>query len=47
VGIKEVIYLEDKHHDDPIFVAARRLFDAAGVNFRQYQPAGKNIEIAI
>ena len=26
-GIKEVIYCEDKHHDDEIYVIARELFD--------------------
>lgn len=35
-GIKEVVYESDKYHDVPAFIAARRLFDAAGVTCRQY-----------
>ena len=34
-GIKEVVYLEDKYHDRDTFVASRRMFDAAGVSYRQ------------
>jgi dCMP deaminase len=36
-GIKEVIFESDKYHDMPIFTASRRLFDSAGVTYRQYQ----------
>ena len=35
VGIKEVVYLSDKYHEEPVFVAARRIFDMAGVSYRQ------------
>lgn len=35
-GIKEVIYESDKYHDDDIFLASRRILDAAGVVCRQY-----------
>lgn len=35
-GISEVIYLSDKHHDDPHYVAARKLLDAANVKYIQY-----------
>lgn len=35
-GIKEVIYESDKYHDIPAFIASRRMFDAAGVTYRQY-----------
>jgi len=35
-GIKEVIYESDKYHDDEIWVASRRLLEAAGVKCRQY-----------
>lgn len=30
-GLKDVIYVSDKYHDDPMMVASRRLFDMAGV----------------
>ena len=36
-GIKEVIYESDKYHDTPVWIASRRMFDAAGVVCRQYQ----------
>lgn len=35
-GIKEMIYESDKYHDGDIWVAARRLLDAAGIKYRQY-----------
>lgn len=37
-GLKEVIFESDKYHDDPIWVASRRLLDLAGVTYRQYIP---------
>ncbi len=36
-GIKEVIYLEDKYHDDKIFVASRKLFKMAGIKTRKLE----------
>ncbi len=36
-GIKEVIYESDKYHNTPVWIASRRMFDAAGVVCRQYQ----------
>ena len=35
-GIKDIVYLSDKHHDDDIYVASRRLLKTAGVDTRQY-----------
>lgn len=35
-GISEVIYLSDKHHDDPPYIASRKLLDAANITTRQY-----------
>lgn len=34
-GIKEVVYMSDKYHNEPPFIAARRLFEKAGVATRQ------------
>ncbi len=45
VGIKEVVYLEDRYHEQDIFVAARRIFDLAGVSCRQLQPSNKQITL--
>ena len=47
VGIKEVVYLEDKYHDQDIFVAARRIFDMAGVSCRQLMPDNRQIKITL
>ena len=38
VGIKEVIFECDKHHDRKFSIASRKLFDAAGVTYRQFHP---------
>ncbi len=35
-GIKEVIFENDKYHNDDIWVASRRMLDAAGITYRQY-----------
>jgi dCMP deaminase len=45
VGIKEVVYLEDKYHDQDIFIAARRIFKMAGVTCRQLKPTSREIRI--
>ncbi|KKS66682.1 MAG: dCMP deaminase [Parcubacteria group bacterium GW2011_GWC2_42_6] len=42
-GIREIIYENDKYHDDPIWAAARRLFKLAGVKTRQYVPQNEII----
>lgn len=36
-GIKEVIYEDDKYHDEPAFIASRKLFELSGVKCRHYQ----------
>ena len=33
-GIKEVIYLSDKYHNEDNAIASRRLFDACGVKYK-------------
>lgn len=38
-GITEVVFESDKYHEVPAFVAARRMFDAAGVQCRQFTSA--------
>lgn len=47
VGIKEVVYLSDKYHEEPIFIAARRIFDMAGVTYRQLVPAHTDIRLSL
>lgn len=36
-GISEVIYLSDIHHNDPPYIAARKLLEAANITVRQYE----------
>jgi len=47
VGITEVVYLSDKYHEREIFVAARKIFDMAGVNLRQLKPSTKEIHLSL
>lgn len=35
-GIKEVYYLDDKHHNDDTYVASRKMFDTSGVKYIKY-----------
>ena len=44
VGIREVVYLSDKHADDTIYLASRKLFELAGVRVRAYE--GRSPEIS-
>lgn len=36
-GIREVIYTSDKYHNEDIWKVSRRLFDSAGVEYREYK----------
>lgn len=38
VGISEIIYESDKHHNVPIWVAGRKMLELAKIKIRQYQP---------
>lgn len=44
-GIAHVIYMSDKYHDQPEFVASRRLLDMAKITYRQHTPKVKQIVI--
>ncbi len=35
-GMTEVIFESDKYHDEDIWIASRKMLDAAGVHYRQY-----------
>lgn len=37
-GIREVVYLSDKYADSPTTRASKRMFDAAGVTYKQLTP---------
>ena len=44
-GIKEIVYLEDKYHDQVIFQASRKLLELAGVKVRQF--SGQEVDIKV
>ncbi|CAH2087867.1 unnamed protein product [Euphydryas editha] len=44
-GIKEVVYLSDKNAHKDIYIASRKMLDAAGVKCWQYIPKRDKIEI--
>jgi len=44
-GITRVLFMSDDSHDEVPFVAARRLFDMAGVSYKQYLPTKQTITI--
>ena len=46
-GIKTVVYDSDKYADSPATKASKRMFDAAGVRYYQYQGSGRAIRITI
>jgi dCMP deaminase len=46
-GIKTVVYADDKYDGTPANVAAKRLFNAAGVRYYKYQKSGKKVEIEL
>jgi dCMP deaminase len=47
VGIKEVVYLDDKYPDQDIFVAAKKIFDMAGVKYRRHIPQHREINLKL
>ena len=46
-GIKEVVYHSDKYNGTDTNLAAKRMFDAAGVKYTQYKETGRNISISL
>lgn len=44
-GIKEVIYMCDKYADADNVIAAKRMFDTAGVTYRMYQPKNRQVTL--
>lgn len=46
-GMKEVIYMQDKYADTDETIASKKMFDMAGVSYRQFQPKGQTIEIEV
>ena len=46
-GIKKIVFESDKYDGTDSNVVAKKLFDACGVEYRQYRKSGKTIEINI
>lgn len=46
-GISTVVYDSDKYADSASTRASKRMFDAAGVRYYQYQRSGRNIHITV
>ena len=46
-GIKEVIFDSDKYADTPATIASKRMMDAAGVKYRQYEHTGREIRFTL
>ena len=44
-GIKEVVYMADKYADSDSVVAAKRMFDTAGVKYRMYNITQKDVAL--
>lgn len=47
VGIKEVVFLSDKYREQDMFIASRRILEAAGVVCRQLRPQTDRIELSL
>ncbi len=43
IGIKEVIYMEDKYADTDGVKASKKMFEAAGVKYRLYDKSGTKL----
>ena len=46
-GNKTLIYGEDKYGDTPAVRASKRMLNAAGVRYYQYQPTGRTITLEV
>ncbi len=42
-GIREVVYESDKYADSSAVIASKRMLEAAGVGYRQYQGSGRKV----
>ena len=46
-GIKKVVYADDKYADTDGTKASKRIFDSCGVEYVEYKPSGKNINLSL
>ena len=46
-GISQVIYLSDKYADTDGVKASKRMFESAGVKYREYKPSNKTVDFLL
>lgn len=46
-GIKQVVYDDDKYADTPSVIASKRMMRSAGVLYRRYERAGREITLSV
>ncbi len=46
-GIAEVVYMSDKYAESDSVMASKRMFDTAGVKYREYNNSNKKIELEL
>lgn len=46
-GIRTLIYACDKYSETPAVRASKRMLNAAGVRYYQYEPSGRTIKIQV
>ena len=46
-GIKTIVYECDKYADSPAVKASKRMLDAAGVRYYQYNHTGRKLEVEV
>ena len=46
-GVGEVIYYSDKYHDTDSTIASRKMFDAAGITYKKYNPINKLVTLPL
>lgn len=46
-GIKTIVYACDKYADTAAVIGSKRMLNAAGVRYYEYQPTGRKIEIEL
>lgn len=44
-GIKKIVYADNKYDNTPSVVASKKMLDAAGVEYENYEFSGRKIEI--
>lgn len=46
-GIRTIIYESDKYADKPNTIASKKMLDAAGVKYYQYERTGRKVELEL